>query len=260
MTDPIVYNIPVAMVDAYRGRTLVVRSGDPAEIIAAISVKDAENLAYVQVLGLGAAIDSLARWECRVPLDLVVERPEADLPLLYRYSPLLADHPIRVSVPMLHGFAKVARLAVSLDFAVKIEGAQPAPDLTRELLHAADDYLHRAAVAVPIEFMHSLFLAFYRQDAVTLWDIQEENPGRLRYVTDQGEETVSKRFAGMDLPCDLDDFPARYLAGLIAEKRECSDCEYLHHCAGYFKWPQADYRCDGVKTLFRNMLQAISYG
>jgi hypothetical protein len=30
---------------------------------------------------------------------------------------------------------------------------------------------------------------------------------------------------------------------------ECADCPFFTVCRGYFKWPQRDYDCTGVKTL-----------
>ncbi|NMQ05983.1 hypothetical protein E4Q08_12295 [Candidatus Accumulibacter phosphatis] len=165
MTDSLLYNVPLALVDAYRGRHLVVRSRDPDLIGAALSTKDRDDLAYVQILGLSAPVDGLLRWECGTPLDLVVEKPTEELPLLYKYSPLLSDRPVRVSVPFAPGFGKVVRLAISLDFAVKLEGSQPAHSLAEELLGVASDYLYRPSVSVPVEFVHSLFLAFFSPGA-----------------------------------------------------------------------------------------------
>ena len=256
MTDSLLYNVPLALVDAYRGRHLVVRSRDPDLISAALSTKDCDDLAYVQILGLSAPVDGLLRWECGTPLDLVVEKPTEELPLLYKYSPLLTDRPIRVSVPFAPGFGKVVRLAISLDFAVKLEGSQPAHSLAEELLGVASDYLYRPSVSVPVEFFHSLFLAFFRQEPVSLWAVQEEDPRRIRYVTDQNEETVGKRFIGMAPPSDFNEFVSAQIAGLITEGGECRGCEFVDSCSGYFKWPARNYRCDTVKVLFRTLAEA----
>lgn len=258
MIDPLIYHIPITQLPAYRGRNLVVRSRDPAEIIAGLDGGAGERCLYVQLLGLGAAIDRLACWEVKVPMELVIENPEAELPLLYRYSPLLMDRPIRVAVPLVAGFGKVVRLSVSLDFAVKIEGGQPTLDLIEELLGVASDYLHRSTLTVPIEFIHSLFQSFYRQEPVSLWDIQEENPHQVRYITDQGEEALSKRLARVKPPADPRLFRKDPFAGLLAQGGECRDCQFVNRCGGYFKWPDKEYPCDGIKNLLRMLEQAAA--
>lgn len=251
LTESPLYNIPVSLVDAYRGRRIVVRSAEPATIVAALSNQDCDTVAYVQIVGLGAPADALSNWTRPIPLELMVERPEEDFPLLYRYSPLLADRPVRVSMPLAPGLGKAVKLATSLEFAVKLEGGQPEPCLAEELLAVAQDYLHRPGASVPVEFIHSVFLAYYRQEPINLWRVQEEDPRENRYVSDDGKETVAKRFAGMTPPPDLGRFLERFVDGLIADGRECSACPHVDRCAGYFKWPDMDYHCDGVKALFR---------
>jgi hypothetical protein len=254
--DPVVYNIPAPMVGAYRGRTAIVRSHDPAEIVGALSAEELTRVAYVQVLSVRSELEPLMHWGQGIPVDLVVQDPKVDLPLLYPYAPLLDRHPVRVTIPVAPGFSKVVKLAVALNFAVKLDVSQPAPPLLDELSRVAHSYLHQATVAQPIEFFHSLFLAFYRGDPVTLWSIQEEDPLHVRYITDEGIETLSRRFADSDLKGDVTTFVTRFTEALLAEKAECGGCEALAHCSGYFKWPDREYRCDGVKTLFRTLKSA----
>jgi hypothetical protein len=154
-------------------------------------------------------------------------------------------------MPLAPGLGKAVKLATSLEFAVKLEGGQPEPCLAEELLTVAQDYLHRPGASVPVEFIHSVFLAYFRQQPINLWSVQEEDSRENRYVTDDGKETVAKRFVGMTPPPDFGGFVERFVDGLIAEGRECANCPYADRCAGYFKWPDRDYRCDGVKALFR---------
>jgi hypothetical protein len=251
-----VYNIPISLFDAYRGRDLIVRSREPSEVVQRLALEDLERVAYLQVIGAGAEIDCLLRWKNSIPVDLVVQQPEADLPLLYRYAPLAADRPVRISVPVVAGFGKVVKLALSLNFAVKLELSQPGPELIEELLRVATLYLHQSTVSRPVEYFHSIFLAFYHRAPVSLWVVQEEDPSSIRFVTDQGEETLSKRFAGAKLKPQVACFIKGFTAELLSEKRECCDCEFLEHCAGYFKWPQPEYRCEGVRTLFQTLKDA----
>lgn len=253
MSDSLVYNIPIGMIDAYRGRNLVVRGSDPSAMVRILAAQDPERIAYLQVLGAGGDLDDLLRWDLPVPVDLVVRNPEADLPLLYRYTTLSADRPVRVTVPIAPGFGRVVKLALSLDFAVKLEPCPQGPASTAELLRVVDLYLHQSTVSRPVEYIHSIFLAFYHGDPVTLWNVQEEDPSRMRYVTEGGKVTISGRFAAMGLNEDLSSFVERFAEGLLQEGGECSDCRFFACCVGYFKWPWREYRCDGVKAVFQKL-------
>jgi len=244
------------MIEAYRGRNLVVRGSDPSTMVRILAAHDPERIAYLQVLGAGGDLDGLLRWERPVPVDLVVRNLEEDLPLLYRYTTLSADRPVRVTVPIAPGFGKVVKLALSLDFAVKLELCTQGPASTAELLQVADLYLHQSTVSRPVEYIHSIFLAFYRGDPVTLWTVQEEDPSRMRYITDGGKETISERFAGVELNEDLSSFVERSADGLIEDGGECNDCRFFASCLGYFKWPGKEYRCDCVKALFQKLEEA----
>ena len=255
MTQSIVYNIPATMVGAFR-RDIVVRFFDPLETLQKLTQYDLKRLAYLQILGTGGDIDSLMRLEHSVPVDLVVQHPELDLPLLYRYSPLIAERPVRVSVRVAAGFSKVVKLALSLNFAVKLEVTQPEPALIEELLQIANLYLHQTTVSQPVEFIHSIFWSFYNRNPVTLWAIQEEDPARFRYITDLGVETLSRRLAGVESKYGVASFIREFAEELLSEKQECCDCAFFENCAGYFKWPRREYRCDGVKALFQTLRAA----
>lgn len=256
MKDSLVYNIPATMVEAYRGRNIIVRSRDPAEVVRRLAGYDMEGLAYLQILGAEANIDDLLRWEHPVPVELVIEDPEVDLPRLYRYSPVSADRPVRVSVPVTAGFSKVVKLALSLNFAVKLELFQPEPKLIEPLLHIAEIYLRQSTISQPVDYIHSIFMAFYHGEPVSLWAVQEEDPSYNRFVTDKGLETISERFAGANLKGDLASFIKGFTEELLDEDRECGDCRFFRACLGYFKWPVREYRCDGVKTIFEMLSKA----
>ena len=243
------------MVGAFR-RDIVVRFFDPLETLQKLTQYDLKRLAYLQILGTGGDIDSLMRLEHSVPVDLVVQHPELDLPLLYRYSPLIAERPVRVSVRVAAGFSKVVKLALSLNFAVKLEVTQPEPALIEELLQIANLYLHQTTVSQPVEFIHSIFWSFYNRNPVTLWAIQEEDPAHFRYITDLGVETLSRRLAGVESKYGVASFIREFTEELLIEKQECGDCAFFENCAGYFKWPRIEYRCDGVKALFQTLRAA----
>jgi hypothetical protein len=256
VTDAIIYNIPARLVPVFRGRKMIVRSHDPSEIVENVSAADLNDISFIKLLSLAGSLDGLMAWGAEIPVDLVVSDPCRDLPLLYRYAPLLGTHPVRVSVPLVPGFGNVVKLAVSLGFAVKVEGGQPEESLSDELQRIARFYLHQSTVSEPIEFFHSLFLAFYHQDPVTLWIIQEEDPSLIRYVNDQGEETLPGRLAGEGDNQGLSTFLRELRDGTAAEPGECAECEFLRHCLGYFKWPAKEYRCDVVKVLMHTLNSA----
>jgi hypothetical protein len=235
---------------------MIVRSHDPSEIVLNVTDGDRGDISFIRLLSLTGEIDVLMGWGYGIPVDLVVSDPFRDLPLLYRYAPLLEVHPIRVSVPLVPGFGNVVKLAVSLGFAVKVEGGQPEESLSDELQRIARFYLHQSTVSEPIEFFHSLFLAFYHQDPVTLWIIQEEDPSLIRSITDRGEESLPGRLAGEGDNQGLSTFLRELLDGTAAEPGECAGCEFLRHCLGYFKWPRKEYRCDVVKGLMYTLYSA----
>jgi len=254
--DSIIYNIPARLVPVFRGRKMIVRSHDPSEIVRNVTDGERGDISFVRVLSLTGEIDVMMGWGYGIPVELVVSHPCRDLPLLYRYAPLLEVHPIRVSVPLEPGFGKVVKLAVSLGFAVKVEGGQPEESLAAELQRIARFYLHQSTVSEPIEFFHSLFLAFYHQDPLSLWMIQEEDPSLIRFITDQGEETLPGRLAGEGDIQGLAAFLQALRDGTAVEAAECAGCVFLRQCLGYFKWPRKEYRCDVVKELLHTLYSA----
>src|SRR5262249_37519205 len=168
--DPLTYNVPPARAAAYRGRRLVLRSHDPGEIVACLSNEEMENLAYVQLLSPDADVDDLIHWSENLPIDVVLRDPATEFPLLYRLARLLETHPVRVSIPVVAGFSKAVKVAVSLNLAVKLEMVrQPDRELIEELSTVLDLYLHRTTVSQPVEWFHSLFLSFYSGQPTTLW-------------------------------------------------------------------------------------------
>jgi hypothetical protein len=256
--DSIIYNIPASYRERYRGRQVTLRSPDPLELVNLLPAEPDGDLAGIQLLSLGFEPELLkSRWY-GVPLDVVMQHPARDYPLLYRYAPLLDQHPVRISLAVVPGFSKALKLAVSLNFAVKLEVSQPDPSLLEELTKALHFYLHHPTVTQPIEFFHSLLSAFYQENSLTLWTIQEEDPTYYRYLTDQGEETVSARLADLTREKDLLAFVQDLQAGLLAEPGECSKCEFWRNCAGYFKLPHKGYSCLGVKPLLQTLRDAAA--
>ncbi|HEV7473275.1 MAG TPA: hypothetical protein VGN90_04445 [Pyrinomonadaceae bacterium] len=254
--DSLIYNIPASLVGAYANRRVIVRSYDPAELVGSISQLDPANVLYGQLLSLDVEAAPLTKWQQPVPLDLVMTRLVDEFPLLYRFSHLLDKHAIRVSVPVIPGFSDAVRLSLALHFSVKLEIGQPDRQLVEELSELLELYLHRSTIAQPVEYFHSTFLSFFHQEPSSLWFVQEEDPEQIRFVADNGEESLAKRLDG--LPFQNGNGLRSNELELASEKSECDDCEFFDRCGGYFKWPSKDFRCDGVKTLFGTMRAAAA--
>src|SRR5262245_41964520 len=237
MSHPILYNIPARLVDHYRGRTLIIRSAVPAQIIDALQRVNQADVRFVQLLSLTEYWGFLlCAWK-QMPIELVLKNPVADCGRLYSFSNLLESHPVRVAIPVVAGFSDAVKLAVSLDFGVRLQLDQPGPSLIEELMRVLDLYLHRTTLRQPIEFFQTTLLSFYRHEPISLWSVAEEDPNQVRYVTDKGEETISKRFAGTPLDYQLDEFVERFGEQLLFQGNECHECEFFNRCGGYFKWP-----------------------
>jgi hypothetical protein len=248
--DPVIYNIPAQMVEAYRGRRVIVRSDNPNELAQHLSPADLANVLYVQLLSLNVEVEALTRLRGSVPVDIVMRDPAREFPLLYKFSMLHDKHPVRVSIAVRSGFVKAVKLALALNFTVKLEVGQPDSALVQELAEVLDLYLHRANVMQPVEYFHSIFLSLYHQEPSSLWFIQEEDPAQFRFITDEGEEMVSQRFPGDYLKEKAGAIAGKQAVARLNEKSECDTCEFFAFCGGYFKWPDKGFSCEGVKTLF----------
>jgi hypothetical protein len=89
-----------------------------------------------------------------------------------------------------------------------------------------------------------------------LWTIQEEDPARVRYIGADGQERLPGRLSVADSGSDPAAFVARWSGALVAEDAECAECAFFSRCLGYFKWPDRDYDCVGVKGLLHTLRNA----
>lgn len=154
------YNIPLRLLAAYRQERLIVRTDEPTALAAALETEDPERIVGAQIVALDADSEPLNAWAPGLPLELILRDPVAEFPLLYRHSNLLDNHPTRVIVPVAPGFGKAVKVAVSLDFAVRLEVEQPEPALIEEMAAVLEFYLHQSTVAQPIEYFHGSLQGF----------------------------------------------------------------------------------------------------
>lgn len=254
----VVYNIPLSRLAEYRQHDLIVRTEQPQALLDSIDLGQLQQLAYVQLLSLPANTDCLIHWTPGLAVELVLEQPGTNFPQLYRYAKLLDNHPVRVAIPVENGFEKAVKLALSLQFAVRLQIGQPAEGLMQPLIDTLDDYLHRPTVALPLEFFHSLLLAFCREEPIDLWQVQEEDPALVRYVDDAGAEQLPGKLAVQDFAAIAEpaSFVEHWAAARLQDGGECSKCSFFAQCRGYFKWPKRDYDCTGIKMLLQTLRQA----
>ena len=247
----LVYNIPASKVDLYRCSELIIRSADVNELTLALARCDPAKVRFIQLLSTPADTTPLEGSFFSLPIDIHLNDPANEYIKLYSYANLLDSHPIRVSIEVAPGFSKAVKLAVSLNFSVKLELDQPGPELIAELESALDLYLHLGNVRQPIEVFHSLLLSYFRNEPVSLWQIEEEDASQICYVTEDGAETISRRFVDQ-----IDRQPVRYaeiFQRQASSSSECSSCKFYDRCRGFFKWPDIQYDCAGVKRVFATL-------
>ena len=253
--ERMIYNIPVTLIENYRDQNIVLRADRFEDITAQLSEQVLERLAHVQIHTLQEARGELSPWKIGFPVEVVMREPSVEFPQLYRYAKLLGSHPMRVSIPVTPGFSKAAKLALSLQFGVKLLPGQFGTALVDELLSLVNLYLHQSTASQPIEFFQSVLLSYYHQQEASLWTILEEDPAYQRYIADDGRELISPRFENV---VAADDFVARFAQELVREERECATCEFFTLCKGYFKWPDRLYSCDGVQRVLQTLRDAAN--
>jgi hypothetical protein len=253
-----VYEVLAEQVPRYPNQSLIVRTREPARLPAALAAEDPESIVGARLLCLDVDSEPLHAWAPGLPLELVIDDPATEFPLLYRHTHLLENHPVRVAIAVRPGFAKAVRLAVALDFAVCLEMGQPEPALIEELVEVLGFYLRQSTVAQPIEFFHGTLLGLFHEEPAPLWVVLDENPQYQRQVGDDGTEDLPGRLAGSGIALAADADLSEWMERALAADEECQRCEFLQSCGGYFKWPRRDYDCAGVKRLFGELRDAAA--
>lgn len=249
------FNVPANRLEAARDAGLVIRSHDPAILVDSVAKVGQESIVHMQLLSLDSDPRILDELPPGMPLELVVDSGVTQYGLLYRYADLLKVRPIRVRVPAQPGLAQIAKLATALEFAVILDVGQPDRVTVDEMTVFLDTYLHQATMAAPVEFFQSLLMAYFMGEPVTIWEIQDEDPGTWRYLTDEGSVVLSKR---------LEELPELSSVSSMADVRalvptwnaQCLSCDFLTHCQGYFKLPDKTYQCREIITLLRLIEEA----
>ena len=253
-----IYNIPVSLISSYGNEMLVVRSEDPAELARSLERIERNRVEQLQLIGVHPDPTPLSQLDPTIPLEIVMKDWEKEAEHLPLYAKAIFSNPTRVLIDTSPGFLRALNIAISLRMEAGLIVHQPDDALVQELESALDLYLYDAEVEVPIEFFHSLLVAFcrnYLEDS--LWTIQREDPTRDRYVLDNGSIVISPR-----LPTEVsgrsDDFLDDYRFDLMAQQGECSVCPYFTQCIGYFKFPDEAYSCKGMQRIFSKLKEAAN--
>ena len=182
----------------------------------------------------------------RTPLDVLLADPAVEFSALYRLVDVRMVRPVRVTIPALPGLLKAVRLAASLQLPIRLLPGQPDSEVLSELSSALRFYLHDPMVEAPIEFFHTLLGAFRGMDPGTLWSALEQDPALFSCQAEEGKPSLPAHFV------------ETHLAGLLEKGAECANCPWLSVCAGYFKLPDPDYSCDGIKQVFLSLEAAAA--
>ncbi len=250
-----IYNVPADRLDPVEDAGVVIRSHDPAELVECVVEVAPERIVHLQLLSLDREPRILRELAEPIPLELVVEDVATQYALLYRYADLLKTRPIRVRVPVQPGFMKVVKVATAVEFAVILEAGQPDRTTVEEMMTMLDTYLHQTTMAAPVEFFHSLLMAYFADEPATLWEIQDEDPAVWRYITDDGTVALSKRLSLLPELSDADSMDD--IKALVPTwNPECVSCRFLTRCQGYFKLPDTSYQCREIVRLLRLIQEA----
>ena len=239
MNTDLVYNIPAKLLDDTRWPNVIVRSLSARELVDSVSRADKTRIRFLQLLAIDQDVSVLETAVDDIPIEIVLRDPN-QFQLLYNFVTLQDTHPVRIAVPVIAGFGKAVKLALSLNFAVNLRVEQPDNNCIEELKSILDLYLHRGVVHQPVEFFHTLLGSYYNEEVISLWEIAEIDPDRVRYIADDGAEIMSPP-RGDDRTTALP---------------ECAQCEFVDRCQGYFKWPDNSYSCSGIKSILGTLKSA----
>jgi hypothetical protein len=210
-----------------------VRASD-ADDVAAVARLDPGRIVSIEVpLHLAGAA-----WPDGVPLDVVLDEPAGQAASLYALNPVARQRPVRVTVPGRPGLARAARIAMALQFPVRLLALQPSSEVLSELDEVLEVYLHGAQTSAPVEFFQSALAWRLRGDAPPAWIALEADPDWFPRIEEAG--------AGPALPPG---FVQVRFTRLVEEGAECASCRFREWCQGFFKWPDPSYACGGVTRL-----------
>lgn len=241
-----VTSVPAATAAASDAPLLVVRVTSAADVPCLAAIP-AGRIVWVETtmdLAEGIALQGL-------PLDVLLSDPASQASSLYRLARQRTAAPIRVTIPALPGLGRAGSGAIALRFPVRLLPDRPSAEALAEMELLLDRYLHDANAGAPVEFFHTALARLLHGAPGTLWEVLERDPAWFPRVASEGEAP------GAHPPAD-NRFVAGHLARLDEAGAECATCPVHDWCAGYFKWPDPTYSCDGVRRLMDAFAAAVS--
>lgn len=219
----------------------------------------APGLQWLQVEGMMDDSDiwtEAAHGESGVPLDVVLSDPALEFSDLYRLVDACAVRSVRVTIRVAPGFLKAAKLAAALRLPIRVLPGQPTTQELAELNELLELYLHQPMVEAPVEFFHSLLANRFGADSGSLWTILEEDPAEFPHYDASGRAKLPRSGVSDSTGTSFTGFVENHLRSLVEQGVECATCPWQRPCAGYFKWPDPTYSCEGVKRLFSTVQAA----
>lgn len=230
-------SVPAGCAQACPAGGLVLRVSGPGDV-PAVGRVDAERIVWIEApLELAGE-----RWPAGVRLDVAVSDPAREAPGLHRLSGLRGERPLRVTLPVVPGLARAARVAMSLQLPLRLLPGQPNPEAVDEWRAVFEAYLHDPRADASVQPFDAALAFLLHGEPVTAWTALDLDPFFVLRLPGPGEEPFPP-----DLPPDPA-FVENWVTGLVASGAECAQCPYLRWCAGIFKWPDRTYACGAVKS------------
>ena len=107
------------------------------------------------------------------PLDVMVADPAREAAGLYALTSVRNGHPVRVTIVGRPGVARAARIAMALQFPVRLLVQQPPSEVLAELDGVVEQYLHGSQTSAPVEFLQSALAWWLHGDAPSPWTALE---------------------------------------------------------------------------------------
>lgn len=241
-----VHNAPVGWALAHPTGPVVLRVTTDGDLPAVRGLAP-ERLVAIE-LPLQAAD---AAWPAGVPLDVLLDDPAREAADLYTLHALRRQRPVRVTVPGRRGLARASRIAMALQFPVRLLTPQPSAGVLAELNEVLEVYLHGAQTSAPVEFLQSALAWWLHGDAPPAWIALELDPDWYpRVETDAGKASA--------WPTCEPGFVRAHLARLVDAGAECAACRFREWCQGFFKWPVPAYDCGGITRLLTRVEESAA--
>ncbi|HON45506.1 MAG TPA: hypothetical protein P5543_04055 [Planctomycetota bacterium] len=225
--EEICYIVPIKYVPQFHNHELIVQIQNIHELAQLLESNIQLNIRYFQIINIHENWKNILQYTGPVPLDVIIQHPETEYSLLYRYTEF---GQIRANISCKLGCFKAIKLAAALHFPVRLD-MNHAPNIPwnewQQIFHF---YTTNPCVTEPIEPFHSLLHAQYQNISINLWDILEENPKYIQIINDQGQIKTP--------PHSIID-------------SECQQCPYFSTCQAYWKKNSASCTMQPLFTLIQ---------